>query len=128
MSHTVKIQVTFKAAELPQLNKAFVVLGWTVANNTSARQYTGRSETYPMVAVNPDKGASGYDIGMRIKGENVEMFSDFYGGSIERSLGPALAKLKQEYAAAVVEDSYPNASVTRTHDTAGNLLLEIEEW
>lgn len=128
MSHTVKIEVQFKAAEMPQLTKAFQVFGWTVVNSASARQYTGRSETYPMVAVNPDKGTSGYDIGMRIKGENVELFSDFYGGSIERSLGAKLAGLKQEYAAAVVEDSYPNATVTRTRDNQGNLMLEIEEW
>ena len=129
MSHTVKIAVKFKTAELPQLRKALTAKGWTLIENGTSRQYNGRVEgPYAYVAVNPSKAHNAYDIGINVRGENLELLSDFYGGSIEASLGPQLQGLKQEYAAAVIEDEYPNATVSRSTDANGNLLLEVEQW
>lgn len=127
MSHTVKIEVKYKVTELPQLRKAFSVLGWTTADNASARQYAGR-QNYDVVAVNPDTTRLGFDIGMTRQGENLDMFSDFYGGSIENSLGTDCSKLKQEFAAAVIADEFPNATIDRTVDERGNMLLSVEQW
>lgn len=129
MSHTVKIEVQFKTAEFPQLQKAFESKGWRIAENAMSRQYGGRRlGPYRYVAVNPSQEHNAYDIGINVKGENLELMSDFYGGSIEASLGSNLQGLKQEYAAAVIESEYPNATIARSTDNLGNLFLEVESW
>lgn len=128
MSHTVKIEVKYKVAELPILFKAFTNLGWTVVHEAQAREYGGRRKSYAHVAVNPGTESTSYDIGMTEVAGNVELYSDFYGGSIVSSLGADLRKLKQEFAACVVEDEFQNATVTRTVGADGNLLIEVEQW
>jgi len=129
MSHTVKINVKFKTTEFKQLTKAFSQLGWTINQNAHARQYSGTSPVYQHVAVNPEKGSRGYDIGITpLPTGELDLKSDFYGGSIEKSLGKDLNKLRQEFAVALVEDEWPNATITRSADSAGNLLLEVEQW
>jgi len=127
MSHTVKVKVEFKVTELPQLSTALKALGWHLVENAEARQYNGR-KTYRWVAINPDKSTSGYDVGISQKGEQLELYTDFYNGSVERTLGAHLCKLKQEFAVAVVEDEFPNANIIRTNQKDGNVLLEIEQW
>lgn len=128
MSHTVKIAVSFKAAEVHILRRALEAKGWTLIENAMSRQYTGTVGPYRYVAVNPAKDRTAYDIGINVQGENLEFMTDFYGGSIERSLGAQLNGLRQEYAAAVIEDEYPNASVNRSTDAHGNLILDVEQW
>ena len=128
MSHTVKIAVTFKTAEVHVLRKALAVFGWQLVENAMSRQYTGTVGPYRYVAVNPGKDRTAYDIGINVQGENLEFMTDFYGGSIERSLGAQLQGLKQEYAAAMIEDEYPNATVSRSTDAHGNLTLDVEQW
>lgn len=128
MSHTVKIAVSFKAAEIPILRKALAAKGWQLVENAMSRQYTGNAGPYRYVAVNPAKGYNAYDIGINVVGDNLELMSDFYGGSIEASLGTQLQGLKQEYAAAVIEDEYQNATISRSTDAHGNLILEVEQW
>jgi hypothetical protein len=129
MSHTVKIAVQFKTSEVAQLKKALEVKGWALEENATSRQYAGRVEgPYRYVAKNPSNEGNAYDIGINVKGENLELLSDFYGGSIEKSLGANLQGLKQEFAAAVIEDEYPNATITRTLDNEGNLILDLESW
>lgn len=128
MSHTVKIAVSFKTAEIPVLRKALAAKGWTLVENAMSRQYTGTVGPYRYVAVNPGKGYNSYDIGINVNGENLEFMTDFYGGSIEASLGQQLNGLKQEYAAALIEDEYPNATVSRSTDAHGNLILDVEQW
>lgn len=128
MSHTVKIEVKFKTSELPQLEKAFKKLGWKIQQNTKARTYQGTTNSWNTVAVNPGTAAQDYDIGIVPNKGEVELFTDFYGGSVERTLGSKIGKLKQEFAAAVIEDEYPNATINRTVDNKGNLIIEVEQW
>ena len=128
MSHTVKVAVQFKTKELTQLERALTRLGWSLAHDASARGYNGQSAKYQHVAVNPDKTYSGYDVGIKEEGENLGFYTDFYGGSVARTLGEGFTKLKQEFAAAVIEDEYPNATINRSTDASGNILLEVEQW
>lgn len=128
MSHTVKIDVAFKAAEIHILRKALTAKGWQLQENTMSRQYTGQAGPYRYVAVNPGKAGNSYDIGINVDGENLDFRTDYYGGSIEASLGPQLQGLKQEFAAAVIEDEYPNATVSRSTDASGNIILDVEQW
>lgn len=127
MSHTVKIQVQFKTAELQQLKKAFTNLGWNVRDNAEAREYSTTAR-YPFVAVNPATDRLAFDIGFKPNGENLDLFSDFYGGSIEAQLGKEMCRLKQEFAACVIEDEFPNSNITREQDEKGNLVLEVTQW
>ena len=106
MSHTVKIKVQYKVSEAGQLEKAFKTLGWGFVENASAREYSGRSSTYPYVAVNPEKVGNAYDIGIKSEGGNLGLFTDMWGGSVERGLGKGFSKLNQEFAAAVIENGF----------------------
>lgn len=129
MSHTVKIAVQFKTTELSRLRTALEALGWSLQENATSRQYSGRVEgPYAYVAKNPKTDHNAYDIGINVRGENLELMSDFYGGSIESTLGSGLQRLKQEYAAAVIADEYPNATIARSTDASGNIVLEVEQW
>jgi len=128
MSHTVKVAVQFKVTERPQLTRAMAALGWTLVQNGQARQYGGTSMGYPYVAVNPDKTGSGYDVGIKPEGGVLGFYTDFYGGSVGKTLGEGFFKLKQEFASAVIEDEFPNASLTRQRDEQGNIIVEITEW
>ena len=128
MSHTVKVAVAFKTAEIPSLRKAFEAKGWTLIENAMSRQYNGEVGPYRYVAKNPGRDHNSYDIGINVNGENLEFMTDTWGGSVERSLGSGLGGLKQEFAVAVIEDEYPNATVVRSTDAHGNVLLEVEQW
>ena len=128
MSHTVKINAKFLASELPVLLKVFAKLGWVTQENELIRSYDRTTERFPIVAKNPDKEHRAYDIGLKIEGSEVQLYTDFYGGSVAKTLGPDLQILKQEYAVAVIEDEYPNASIVRNVLPNGDLEVTVEEW
>ena len=129
MSHTVKIEGKFKTSEVGVLAKAFGKFNWGFVENATSRQYSGPTRhTYRYVAINPEKRGQDYDIGINVNGEFLEMFSDPYGGSINRQLGDNMERLKQEFAACVIEDEFPNATVLRTVGEKGALELEVEQW
>lgn len=128
MSHTVKVKTQIRVSEHNQLVKALQRLGWNVAENAAVRQYAGVSNDYPLAAINPDKSGIGYDVGIKQKDGVYEFFTDFYQGSVAKTLGEDFSKLKQEFAAAVVEDEFPNATVTRNVAENGDILLEVESW
>ncbi len=134
MSHTVKINIEFKQAEFPLLVRSFRRLGWDVkTENLSGgqfRTYQGSSSTgqFFAVAINPKKESNAYDIGLMVEKEKITLHTDLYGGSVESTLGREFGKLKQEFAVSLVEDEYPNATVTRSLDKEGNVLLDVEEW
>ncbi len=45
-------------------------------------------------------------MGIKIAGENIEVFGDFFDRSIGDQLGQDLKKLKQQYAKEVIEDDF----------------------
>jgi hypothetical protein len=114
MSHQVKIATQFKVENFDSLKTAFNRLGWQVVESAESRTYGSGKQSYPFVAVNPDTcGYNVHDIGMSLGPELVELTSDMYGGSIEKSLGNDLGKLKQEFAATVIENHFYGAVVSR---------------
>lgn len=130
MSHTVKIDVQFKVSEVPQLEKAFKTLGWGFVQNSQIMTYAGLSpKNYDYAAINPEKENRGFDIGLTKNGENLEIFTDMWGGSVERTLGANLSKLKQQFALEVIADEFSNNStISSSRDEKGNLLVEVEQW
>lgn len=106
MSHTVKIKTKF--TQFDSLKKALDKLGWKIKENAKIRTYPGDSvgqKTWQYVGVNPENG---YDVGLEVNkttGE-IEVYGDFYGGTIAKTLGNDLNVLKQQYAAQVIEDEY----------------------
>ena len=123
MSHTVRVAVQFKVTELPQLTRALEVLGWKLVQNGQARQYGGTSTSYPYVAVNPDKTVAGYDVGIKAEGEALGFYTDFYGGSVGKTLGEGFFKLKQEFASAVIEDEAAALDSYKDHPTVRKAAL-----
>jgi hypothetical protein len=114
MSHQVKIATQFKVENFDSLKTAFSRLGWQVVENANSRTYAGGTQQYPYVAVNPaTTGLHIHDIGMTLGNELVDLTTDLYGGSIEQSLGKDLGKLKQEFAAAVIENHFYGAVINR---------------
>ena len=98
MSHSVNIKTQFK--NLENLLTQFTKLGWTIQRDIKCRTYPSdprRNEVHPYVAVNPK--TSGYDVGIHVDEEkNAYFVCDFFGGSIEATLGKGMHKVKQGYA------------------------------
>lgn len=124
MSHQVKVNVQFKVENFDALKTAFSKLGWNVVENANSRTYTGTT-AFPLVAVNPDTDKHVHDIGMSLGQEFVDMTTDFYGGSIEKTLGQELGKLKQEFAAAVIEKHFFGAVISREERENSDLYLTV---
>jgi hypothetical protein len=98
MSHSVNIKTQFR--NINTLLTQFEKLGWRIATSQKCNTYPSdprRDEIHQYVAVNPEKG--GYDVGINLDAEGNACFvCDFYGGSIERTLGKQMTKVKQGYA------------------------------
>ncbi|NBQ70328.1 MAG: hypothetical protein EBU46_16440 [Nitrosomonadaceae bacterium] len=130
MSHTVKIKTQFK--QIGPLKDAFRAMGWTIKEKSKIRTYPGdpkSNEVYDFVAVNPDKNASyAYDVGINESGEELSVHCDFFGGSIAKTLGSDLIKLKDEYACQVIEQkyAYEGAAVFRTTNSDGTIDLDVQ--
>jgi len=93
MSHTVKILSQFK--NLKALSKGFNELGWQLTNNSKLRSYNNHdTKVYTRAAVNPEVGPNAYDVGIEDSNGVYELFSDTFGGSVERSLGVGFSRLK----------------------------------
>lgn len=130
MSHTVMIRGAWKASELPQLKEAFKTLGWKIVGNSTIRNFEGHKREFPLVALNPETGAQAYDVGiqMKVEEDRLTLHSDFYGGSIARTLGNDFVLLKQEYANAIIHSEFPNAVFHHEMDAKGNRLVTAEIW
>lgn len=131
MSHTVKIQTKFK--QLDALKKAFEHFGWTITENAKARTYSYDStanKKYDFVAVNPSQdGSMTFDLGItQAENGELELFGDMWGGSIAKTLGTGLDKLKQEYAYRVIEQkyAYEGASVFREVNQDGTQTVNVD--
>ena len=131
MSHTVKIQTKF--TQLDALKKAFEHFGWKITENSKARTYSydpQANKKYNFVAVNPAQdGSMTFDLGIEQKASGeLEIFGDMWGGSISKTLGAGLDKLKQEYAYRVIEQkyAYEGASVFRTTNQDGSQEVTVE--
>lgn len=128
MSHTVKIKTLFK--DFSVFKKALSKFGWTIKEKSKIRTYpsdANRNDIYDYVAVNPK--STGYDIGIKIKPDGeLELFCDYYDGSIQASLGNDLNQLRQEYSTqlAVDELTFNGYVVQTTTDSKGNVIIEAE--
>ena len=127
MSHTVKIQAKFRTECLSSFKRAMAVFGWSTKENSKIRTYPGdpdRTTEYPLIAVNPN---AGYDLGVQFneKTGELEVLGDFYDGSISKTLGTNLDKLKQEYSCCVIEDkfAYEGVSTTRQLEQDGSISI-----
>ena len=98
MSHSVDIKTQFK--NLNNLLSQFEKAGWTIVTGAKLNTYPSdprREEIHQYVAKNPQAG--GYDVGVNVDAEgNTYFVCDFFGGSIERSLGENMKNVKQGYA------------------------------
>ena len=126
MSHSVKIQTKFKNENFTAFKRALAHFGWKVEENSKARTYysdEARHTVYPFVAVNPKTGSDNYDLGIKIEGNDIAIYGDFYGGSIQMELGAELMKLKDEYAFRVIEEKMVNEgySVERVTNQLGEV-------
>ena len=129
MSHTVKIAAQFKTEHLNSFKRALETFGWKLDENAKMRTYGGNSSTsYSTVAVNPNNG---YDIGIQFNEKTGEMecMGDFYDGSIAKTLGNNLDKLKQEYSCCLAEDVMAYEGFTSTRSAVneeGTVYLDLE--
>ena len=118
MSHTVKIAAQFKTENLESFKRAIEHFGWKLVENTRIRTYSSdsaRNTVYPMIAQNPNHG---YDLGIQFNeatGE-LEVYGDFFDGSVARTLGRGIDKLKQEYTCCVAEDYFAFHGYTATRE------------
>jgi hypothetical protein len=98
MSHSVNIKTQFK--NIKNLLAQFEKAGWRILTDTKCNTYPSdprRDEIHKYVAKNP--APNGYDVGINIDSEqNAYFVCDYFGGSIERSLGTDMTKVKQGYA------------------------------
>jgi hypothetical protein len=131
MSHTVKINTQFKTEHMNAFKRALESFGWSLKENAKIRTYQSdeaRNTTYPTIMVNPQ---TGYDIGLKTNEQTgeIELFGDFYDGSIARTLGSNVEKLKQEYSACVIEDklAYEGYSVERQLNQETGMLDIVAE-
>lgn len=130
MSHTVKIQTKFKNENFNAFKRAIEHFGWKLEENGKARTYysdPAKNTIYPMVAKNPGKGEA-YDMGIKIEGDQIALYGDFFGGSIAQSLGQDLNELRKEYAFRVIEERLVNEGYTveRTVNQDGTLDVVAE--
>lgn len=97
MSHSVNISTQFKDIDL--LKTVFESFQWRIEENTKCKTYPSdpsRNIVHKYVAVNPDP--AGYDVGIDIDSEGNAIFTcDFYGNSVEKTLGVNLKNIKQGY-------------------------------
>jgi hypothetical protein len=126
MSHTSEIAVELKNEQ--SLIKALEQLGWGTKFNTKLRTYykdPQKDTVYPLAGINPKE--HGFDIGFRYAGERITTHCDFYGGSIEASLGAGLTRLKDAYAVEEIKRYYSlaGASVSCKRLENGNYDLEV---
>jgi hypothetical protein len=127
MSHTADIETQFKISEFNILKKAFEKLGWKIVENQGVRSYYGQEKrTFQYVAVNPSLDENAYDVGISAGKDNFSLHTDYYGGSVAKTLGAEMGLLKQEYAFAIAEDEYAwTGQVDRTMDSNGDILVDI---
>lgn len=126
MSHTVAIKTQFNNWEA--FKTALAKLNWTIKEKSKINTYPsdpGRNTIYDNIAVNAQRG--GYDMGIVVneKGE-ISLHYDPYGGSIYRTLGQDLAKLKQQYVVAVTEQYYEDVQVLEML-ADGTIILEADD-
>lgn len=119
MSHTVKINTSFKTEHMQSFKRAVESFGWSLKDNSKINTYPsdpGRNKVYPMIMQNP----GGYDIGLLFNEQTgeIELYGDFFDGSIQKTLGSNIDKLKQEYSCAVIEDklAYDGYTTTRSQN------------
>ena len=127
MSHTVKIETVF--SDLNILKSALESKGWSLVQKQLLRSYHQHDQRpYSFVAVNPDQGQYAYDIGIEVKGEKLELFGDFFGGSLMQTLGENLSELKKEYAYKTIEDEFAVQGyfVSKTVNANGTWTVEAE--
>lgn len=131
MSHTVKIQAKFRVEHMNSFKRAMEHFGWKIAENSKIRTYASdpaRDTIYPAIAVNPQQG---FDLGIQFNEETgeIEVLGDFYGGSVAKTLGTNIDKLKQEYACCVAEDHFAlmGWSATREVTADDKIVVNGEE-
>jgi hypothetical protein len=132
MSHTVKIATQFKVEHLNAFKRSLEKFGWTIKEKSKARTYHNdpdRDKVYDYVAVNPGTG-NVHDVGINVNNvtNELEIMCDFYGGSIEKTLGKELNNLKKEYSCTVIEDklAYEGYTVQRQLNLDGSIDLIAE--
>jgi hypothetical protein len=131
MSHTVKINSSFKTEHTNALKRALENFGWSLKENSKINTYPsdpGRNKVYPMIMQNP----KGYDIGLLFNEQTgeIELYGDFFDGSIQKSLGNNIDKLKQEYSCCVAEDqlAYMGYSTSRAvNQETGEVTVNFEQ-
>jgi len=130
MSHTVKIATKF--TQLDCLKKAFEHFGWEIKEKSKIRtyQYDEKADTvYDFIAVNPGKeGSLTFDLGIK-PNENGELqiYGDMWGGSVGKTLGTDLEKLKQEYAYNVIEQVYSQNMTGITREIVNdNIMVTVD--
>ena len=130
MSHTVKIQTHFKTENLNSFRRALEHFGWKIVENAKIRTYSSdpaRNTVYGMIAQNP---GSGYDMGLKMNEETgeLEVFCDYFDGSITKALGQNMQDLKQEYSCCVIEDklAYDGYTAARHVDEKGVVDIYAE--
>ena len=128
MSHTVAIKTQLN--NLETLERSFNKLGWVLKKNSKIRTYPydpQRNKIYDLIAVNPDKGHYSYDVGISFdKEQNVQLYYDPHGGSIERSLGNKFAKLKTEYVIDTTKQYYEDVEIMEML-ADGSLIIEADD-
>ena len=127
MSHTVKIPAKFRIDQLESFKRALSAFGWTTKEKSTIRTYpsdNARHTVYDLIAVNPQ---SGYDLGLVFnqKSGELEVMGDFYDGSIGKTLGNGLEKLKQEYSLAVIEDKFAFEGFVATREVESDGSISI---
>lgn len=125
MSHTVKVKTEFK--KFDTLVKAFNKLNWTIKENSKARTYPSdpaKNTIYKYVAVNPQ--VNGYDVGINVDGENIDLMCDFFGGSVAATLGTQFATLKKEYVLEVTRENFEEVTILEML-ADGSLILEADD-
>jgi hypothetical protein len=112
---------------MTSFQRALTHFGWKIENDSKINTYPSdpaRNEVYPMVAKNPNNG---YDIGMKLNettGE-IELYGDFYDGSISKTLGSNCEALKQEYGCCVIEDKLAYEGYVATRHVQENGIVDI---
>jgi hypothetical protein len=128
MSHTVKIQTKFKNENFNAFRRALEQYGWTLKENAKGRTYPNdpaSNTIYPYVAVNPAAGSNSYDLGIKIEGDDIAIYGDFYGGSITKELGQDLNELRKEYAYRVIEERLTNEGYTVERTVQENGIVDV---
>jgi len=125
MSHTVSV-TGVKITNITALKAAAVALGLTVKENAVPRFYAG-AEVAPYVIKLPGS----YDVGVYHNADGTfQLATDYYLGSVEKSVGKNCQKLLQGYSAEVLRQQAIQSGMgftTRTLDN-GNIEVIMEEF